>query len=43
MDQLPHKENLFSQVLSYHLAGKKGWVAAENFHMDPESLGIQPF
>lgn len=40
--QLPHKENLFSQVLSYHLAGEKAWVEAENFHIDPESLGIQP-
>lgn len=40
--QLPRKENLFSQVLSHHLAGKKAWVEAENFHTDPESLGIQP-
>lgn len=43
MHQLPRKENLFSQVLSHHLAVKKAWVEAENFHIDPESLGIQPF
>lgn len=22
---------------------KKAWAEAENFHIDPESLGIQPF
>ena len=42
MLQLPRKKNLFSQVSLHRLAEKKAWVEAENFRIDPESLGIEP-
>ena len=42
MHQLPRKKNLFSQVSLHRLAEKKAWVQAENFHIDAESLGIEP-